>query len=354
MEDSVTQNISDIKITSWNVRGLRKLTKIKQVINRIRQLKSKIIFIQETHLTASDIRPIQNRWPGRVIHAPYNNYARGVLILIHKSIPFQPIKTIQDPAGRFVIMQGTILSLTLNLISVYGPNEDNPNFLKNLFLTLSTLRGFYIIGGDFNCTLNPEIDRSTGCDTYKTQTRKLLKQYIDDINLVEVWREQNPGKVEYSCHSGVHKSRSRIDYFLVSREILSKIKRCWYDSIVISDHAAISLNMHIDKFIHNPPSWRLQVKWLQDPDFVKYVGTKIDSYFELNTDQTTASTRWEAFKAYIRGEIISYTSSKAKQQRIMMETLEKQIKSLEISINLREDPKKHRDLLLLRAEYNKL
>lgn len=342
MEQMVTQSISDIKVTSWNVRGLRKLTKVKQVLNRIKQLKSKIIFLQETHLTVSDIKLIQNRWPGRVIHASYNNYARGVLILIHRSIPFQPIKTIQDPAGRFVITHGNILSLTLNLVSIYGPNEDNPKFFENLFLTMSTLRGFYIIGGDFNCTLNPEMDRSTGCDTYKVQTRKLLKQYIVDINLVEVWREQNPGKIEYSCHSSMHKSRSRIDYFLVSRDLLSQIKRCWYDSIVISDHAAISLNMHIERFVHNPPSWRLQVRWLQDPDFVKHVGTKIDSYFELNTDQTSASTRWEAFKAYIRGEIISYTSSKAKQQRMTMEILEKQIKSLEISLNVKDDPRTQR------------
>lgn len=131
-------------------------------------------------------------------------------------------------------------------------------------------------------------------------------------------------------------------------------KKCWYDSIVISDHAAISLNMHIEKFVYNPPSWRLQVRWLQDPEVVKYVGTKIDSYFELNTFQTSASTRWEAFKAYIRGEIISYTSSKVKQQRATMETLKKRIKSLQISLNVRDDPRKHKDLLLLRAEYNKL
>lgn len=151
----------------------------------------------------------------------------------------------KDPAGRYVIVQGNILSITLNLVSVYAPNENKPKFFEHLFLTVSTLQGLYIIGGDFNCTLNPSIDRSTGSDIYKAQTRHLINQYILDMNLVEVWRELNPDKIEFSCHSGIQKSRSRIDYFLVSRELLSRIKQCQYDSIVISDHAAISLNVYM-------------------------------------------------------------------------------------------------------------
>ena len=48
--------------------------------------------------------------------------------------------------------------------------------------------------------------------------------------------------------------------------------------------------------------WRLQVYLLQDPSFVKFV--------ETNTNETTVSIRWEAFKADIRGEMISYKRSK--------------------------------------------
>lgn len=81
---------------------------------------------------------------------------------------------------------------------------------------------------------------------------------------------------------------------------------------------------------------------------------KTDYYFEFNTDQTSASIRWEAFKPYIRGEIISYTTSTGKKDKIEMESLEKQIKSLEMDINESDNPTKQRDLLLLRAKYNKL
>lgn len=86
----------------------------------------------------------------------------GVLILIHKTIP------------RFVITQGRILSLALNLVSIYGPNEDNPKFFEDFFLTLFSLYGLNIIGGDFNYTLNPSVDRSTKSDPHKKQSRKII------------------------------------------------------------------------------------------------------------------------------------------------------------------------------------
>lgn len=346
--------LSDLEFTSWNVRGLNKLTKLKQVMNRIKNLHSKIIFLQEIHITVTEIKRVQRRWPGQVIHATYNNYARGVLILIHKTIPFQLTNTIQDPQGRFVIAQGRILSLALNLVSIYGPNEDNPIFFEDFFLTLSSLYGLNIIGGDFNCTLNPLVDRSTKNDPHKKQSRKTILQYITDLNLAEIWRKLNPDKLEYSCYSGIHKSRSRIDYFLVSQELVSKIKKCWYDCIVISDHSPISMSVHMEKLQQSPPSWRLQVRWLQNPEFVKYVEDKIDGYFQINTNQTNACIRWEAFKAYIRGEIISFTSTKNKKQKAEMNKLEKQIKSLEIDINNKDDLEKQKQLLILRTEYNKL
>lgn len=58
--------MSELQLISWNVRGLNKLVKLKQVVNRIKQLKAKIVFLQETHLTPEDVVKVRRRWPGRV------------------------------------------------------------------------------------------------------------------------------------------------------------------------------------------------------------------------------------------------------------------------------------------------
>lgn len=78
-----------IKFTSWNVRGLGKIAKLKQVIHRRKQLKASIAFLQETHLLSGDLLKIQRKWPGQVYSEPYASNARGVIPLIHKSIPLK-------------------------------------------------------------------------------------------------------------------------------------------------------------------------------------------------------------------------------------------------------------------------
>ncbi len=99
------------------------------------------------------------------------------------------------------------------MVDIYGPNVDTLSFFEKLLLTVSTLKGLYILGGDFNCTLNTTMDRLAGVDISHAQTRKILAEFIRDLRLVDVWRKQNPNKKEFSCHSSTHKMYSRIDIF---------------------------------------------------------------------------------------------------------------------------------------------
>lgn len=64
---------------------------------------------------------------------------------------------------------------------------------------------------------------------------------------------------------------------------------------------------------------------MQDKRFLEFLGEQIDYYFEHKTTQTSAIIRWEAFKAFIRGQIISYTSRKTKEKQEKFKTLETKI-----------------------------
>ena len=110
------------------------------------------------------------------------------MTLIHKTDPFQVKNVIQDTFGRHFIIQGSLLSENLNLVNLYGPNTDDPNYFVNLFLTLSTLAGHYVIAGDFNCTLNPSMDRSTGADQSHNRCRAVIHHFINEYSLLDIWR----------------------------------------------------------------------------------------------------------------------------------------------------------------------
>lgn len=132
----------------------------------------------------------------------------------------------------------------LNLINVYGPNNDDSNFSffpNDLFFTLSTLQGSLIIGGDFNCALNPKLDRSSGVDQSHISCKAVIHRFMEDLQIMDIWRERNQNTKTYSCHSGTHQSYSRIDFFLISTMLQSKVYVCSYDNIVVSDHAPCCL-----------------------------------------------------------------------------------------------------------------
>lgn len=267
-----------IKISSWNCRGLQKLEKVKQVMTRVKSIHSDIVLLQETHLLSSQEARMR-RWQGSIYSAPFTSQARGVMILIHKSIPFHVARVIKDKAGRYIILQGTLITDKIILMNIYAPNTDDPKFFHNLFLTVSSLSGSYIIAGDFNCTLNPELDRSSGIDLSHPKSRQTIQHFMKELDLRDIWRDMNPKVLNYSCYSNTHKSYSRIDYFLVSANLIYKVKDCHYDSILISDHSPNSLIYEDLRLKRDPPRWRFKQKWLLDSEFISFMDNQITIFF---------------------------------------------------------------------------
>lgn len=170
------------------------------------------------------------------------------MILIHNSIPFQLKNKYIDPSGRYLILNGSMLSTEINIIKIYAPNGNNTAFYQNIFLSLSSYSGQYINNGGFNCVLDPELDCCTTIDTSNQQTRKTIKKFMVDLKMI-FGDILTLGKKIIRA-SQVHLTYSGIDYFLISNGLLSK--RCWYDSIFSYNHVPFSLIMQVT--IIFPPS----------------------------------------------------------------------------------------------------
>lgn len=61
------------------------------------------------------------------------------------------------------------------------------------------------------------------------------------------------------------------------------------------------------------------------PGICKFIDEKIAKYFANNTTQTSALVKWEAFKTYLRGEIISYTTHKSKKYYSQLNYLKQKV-----------------------------
>lgn len=83
-------------------------------MNKLRDMDSKIVFLQETHTLGEDNIRIGRRWQGNIYAASFTSQARGVMI--QKSVPFQASNVTEY--GRYLIIRGSLLSVKLTLVNM--------------------------------------------------------------------------------------------------------------------------------------------------------------------------------------------------------------------------------------------
>uniref|UniRef100_A0A673VV21 exodeoxyribonuclease III n=1 Tax=Salmo trutta TaxID=8032 RepID=A0A673VV21_SALTR len=190
--------------------GISNQVKRRKELHHLHQLKAHIIFLQETHLKVSQHSSLRCRWVGQMFHYSFQNKARGVAILLHRSVPFTCSNVIADPHGRYIIVNVRLLNMNVLLVNIYAPNWDNGDFFQ--------------IGGDFNCWLDPHLDRSSTKPTTMSTSARVVRTFMSEFAVSDPWRI-------------FHNTFTRIDYFLVDDRLLNSISSCSYNPIVVSDHA---------------------------------------------------------------------------------------------------------------------
>lgn len=140
------------------------------------------------------------------------------------------------------MISGHTNSLPITMLNICGPNIDNPDLFHKAFDLIPASTPNVIIGGDFNCYLDPVLDRLSTKPPPAITSVGTLNDLIKTRNMVEIWRLQHPTDKEFSFYSHVHKSYTRIDYFLIASELLPSVTNSTYHNILISDHSPVSLN----------------------------------------------------------------------------------------------------------------
>uniref|UniRef100_A0A3P9KC19 Reverse transcriptase domain-containing protein n=1 Tax=Oryzias latipes TaxID=8090 RepID=A0A3P9KC19_ORYLA len=155
-------------------------------------------------------------------------------------------------------------------------------------------------------------------------------ELCSDLGLFDAWRICNPRTKDFTFFSRPHLSFSRIDFLFVSRSVLDRTRVCSINPCVLSDHSLVSMEFlppYLDPLSRH---WRLNPTLLNDPLFVKYLEDQWKLYISKNDlPEVSASTLWEAGKAYLRGSIISYTAAKKKKNLARQLELEQLIATLE-------------------------
>lgn len=104
-------NMPSLHILSWHTRGLNSPVKRSLVFQFIKTHSPHICILQETHLVGSRTLTLKKPWIRYHYHSTHSNFARGISILVHKSLPFRLLDLVLDSEGRYVLIHAQIHSI---------------------------------------------------------------------------------------------------------------------------------------------------------------------------------------------------------------------------------------------------
>ena len=227
-----------LSVATLNVNGLRNGVKRNVIFENLQRKKFSLIFLQETHSEVGDEQLWENEWKG-VIHFNHGSRkSRGVAILISDKSGLVVTNIHKDDDGRW--LSGEIMwnNSIIYVASVYAPNDIHNRvvFFDNLVDKIDD-KNDWIVGGDFNC----DLDRVQIKDVSKT----ILQNVMNEKDLLDVWLTINsniPGFTHY--HKGT-RQQSRIDYLMVSSNVIASISNVQVHSFGLSDHHILGMKLEV-------------------------------------------------------------------------------------------------------------
>jgi len=252
-----------MKIISWNVAGLRACLK-KGFADFFQESKADIYCLQETKLLEEQLTFHQEGYFEYLNPAERKGYS-GTMIYTKKkplSVTYGINIEKHDQEGRVI----TLEYKDFYLVTVYTPNakrglerldyrmeweDDFKNYLKEL-----DQKKPVVVCGDLNVAheeidlKNPKANIGNAGFTYEERNKM-----TDLLNagFIDTFRYFHPNEENhYTWWSYMGNARSknigwRIDYFLVSKRIIDKVKEPKiYQEIYGSDHCPIGINLELD------------------------------------------------------------------------------------------------------------
>ena len=250
------QNVRSMNISTRNDLTIQKILAIVSV-------KTDVIFLSDLRLNSikqkSAIHDLEKKFflhGYKFIHNSCTSI-RGVGILLHKKIvdsEFAVLNSVSNGDGNFLLLHVELNRQKFLLCSVYGPNKDTELTFYDEFR--AALGGFAcpkIIGGDWNATFdlsdvefNLDVINMRNIPSFRRSQK--IHELCRELDLLEPYRIINPNKKEYTFipSSRNENNRSRLDFFLISRELFGPstqviIPNCL--SSTLFDHKNVTMTL---------------------------------------------------------------------------------------------------------------
>jgi exonuclease III len=181
-----------------------------------------------------------------------------VALLINRDLnEFSIIKEYKNTDENFHLISCKINGFNYCLGAIYGPNNTSHAFYSELTDVLTDVNAAgivnIIIGGDWNTTwdrrpVNSNIDTFCMSGLPNAKNSELLERLCMRFSLTDPFRALYPDKRDftYAPFGDVRLNRSRLDFFIVSNNILDQVNDCVISNAPrckLFDHKSVRLEL---------------------------------------------------------------------------------------------------------------
>ena len=255
-----------MKIITWNVNGLRAIEKKGELDNLIKNYSPDIICLQETKSEIEQLHDNTKNKEGYYSFFESSKMRKGYsgVAIYTKAHPVKVSGTMGYKEEVFLDNEGRTIIAEYEdfyLINCYWPNggksEEHFNYKLEYYKKFLDLarklekKKPVIFCGDVNATVADidlarpkENEGHVGCTPEERELLADFKKYF-----VDIWRENNPKKEEYTWWDMKTRARDRnigwrIDYFFISKSLEKKVKQIKILGDQFgSDHAPVFLEI---------------------------------------------------------------------------------------------------------------
>ena len=238
-----------------------------------------------------------------------------------------------DSEGRFLIVKVIIDEECFFVTNIYAPTDyrDQDCFIRLLSeqLISNTDTSKVVISGDWNTTLNP-IDKRGGQPWKATNYRNSLMNLMEELNLIDIYRQINPTKKYFTYESKPLNLKSRIDFFLISRPLSCCVKNTEIRTSIAPDHKSTFLNIEIkNEFARGPGLWKFNNTLLEDENYKELIEFYYPQILVKYREIIDKQLLWELIKMELRAKTIKYSKEKRSKLRNEEKALQEELQELD-------------------------
>ena len=327
----------EIKVISYNVRGLNDELKLRHLINYCYKIKSSndgtnIICLQETYL--ENPGKIPYLWRGNFHLTVGRGNSLGCLTLLNHHLNILQAADIENRAHVLAVEKTGQPEPCFIICNLYAPNVNNAekiNFFEKILDQIAEYETRYncnkiIIAGDFNLTFSINECKNRAQSSQEKNVSRAVKNLLNHYGLADVWEK----KTSFTWNRPNSEIFSTIDRVAFSKNNFNLLKAETDWSVSLSDHAAVITTLGIKSSAATTKSRITRL----DPTLLEENKEVIISEIELMLADAPSSwdphKRLEFLKVCIRTVL-----EKAQADRKRNELSEEELLNLELDTSIK-------------------